>query len=95
MSKEAAIKLLFMKAARQPTPKEIKDLIECPIPEGSKVANILHMRGPIQRLMQNSGERPSLLNHPFIELLGGHPQAISLIGSMLKDKELKTLFLRF
>jgi hypothetical protein len=36
-----------------------------------------------------------LLNHPFITLLGGHPQAISLVAPMLKDTSLKDLFLNF
>lgn len=36
-----------------------------------------------------------MLNHPFIELLGGHPQAISLTAPLLKDSKLKDLFLTF
>ena len=28
----------------------------------------------------------NLLNHPFVSLLGGHPQAISLVAPMLKGR---------
>lgn len=93
MSKESTVRLLFMKAARQPKAEEIKDLLECPIPEGSKVARFIHMRQSANERGQR--ESLSLIHHPFVTLLAGHPQAISLIGPMLKDSKLKDLFLRF
>jgi hypothetical protein len=37
----------------------------------------------------------NLLNHPFTEMLGGHPQAISLAAPLLEYKSLKELYSAF
>jgi len=85
ISKESTIKLLFMKAARQIKASEIEELLNCQIFEDGRVSQLLpHYIGT-----------PQLINHPFINLLGGHPQAISLTAPLLKHSSLKELFLRF
>ena len=40
-------------------------------------------------------QNKTLLNHQFTELLGGHPQAISLAAPLLEYKSLKELYLEF
>lgn len=37
----------------------------------------------------------TLLDHPFTEMLGGHPQAISLAAPLLEYKSLKEIFQNF
>jgi len=98
LSKESTIKLLFKKLEieieREILEQEIKDLIDCPIPEGSKMGQILNMYNNNIHGIKNK-RYGNLLNHPFVSLLGGHPQAISLVVPMLKDTTLKDLFLNF
>ena len=90
LPKESALKLLISKAPRRISNKEIKELIETKAPEESKLGESLNYRQHI-----NDNQDPSLLDHPFTMLLGGHPQAISLAAPILKDSSLKQLFLTF
>ncbi|CAI2377964.1 unnamed protein product [Moneuplotes crassus] len=97
LSKQSTIKLLLQKLEEvRPIPvQEIKELVECSIPEGSRMGQHLNLRfNPENNKLLNK-DHANLLNHPFIQLLGGHPQAISLIVSLLRDSTLKDLFLTF
>ncbi|CAI2370088.1 unnamed protein product [Moneuplotes crassus] len=97
LSKQSTIKLLLQKLEEvRPIPvQEIKELVECSIPEGSRMGQHLNLRfNPESNKLLNK-DHANLLNHPFIQLLGGHPQAISLIVSLLRDSTLKDLFLTF
>lgn len=91
ISRESTVTLLFMKANRMISDGEVEELLDCPIPE-NKFAQ--HYSIGFNGHLYNR-ERPQLINHPFIDLLGGHPQAISLTAPLLKDTKLKDLFLRF
>ena len=89
LPKESALKLLITKSPRNISNNEISELLNWEIPVGSKIHQGL-------RRQQNTAQKDvRLLNHPFTELLGGHPQAISLAAPLLKDNSLKELFLAF
>mmetsp|Transcript_41962 Transcript_41962/g.48601 ORF Transcript_41962/g.48601 Transcript_41962/m.48601 type:complete len:114 (+) Transcript_41962:532-873(+) len=89
LPKESALKLLISKSPRIINNNEILDLLNCDIPIGSKIRQSQMNSG-------NFGQKDlRLLNHPFTEILGGHPQAISLAAPLLKDNTLKELFLAF
>ena len=89
LPKESALKLLIAKSPRNISNNEISELLNCEIPVRSKI-NQGHRR------QSNISQKDlRLLNHPFTELLGGHPQAISLAAPLLKDSSLKELFYAF
>lgn len=97
LPRQATIKLLFQKLEeiRKISVEEIKELIDCNIPEGSRMGQHLNLRHNQESSQLLNQDHENLLNHPFIGLLGGHPQAISLIVPLLRDSTLKDLFLTF
>lgn len=90
MPKESAIRLLISKSPRKISNDEIKELINSEIPAWSKLKKQMFVN-----FNASFGKNPSLLEHPFTLMLGGHPQAISLAAPLLKDNSLKDLFLQF
>jgi hypothetical protein len=91
ISRESTVTLLFMKANRMISDEEVEELLDCPIPENKFAQyNQIGFNGHLY-----NKDRPKLISHPFIDMLGGHPQAISLTAPLLKDTMLKDLFLRF
>ena len=97
LSNQATIKLLFQKLeeVRKISIDEIKELLDCKIPEGSRIGQHLNLRYNRANANLLNKYNSNLLNHPFISLLGGHPQAISLIVPLLRNQSLKDLFLTF
>ena len=89
LPKESALKLLISKSPRNINNNEIVELLSCDIPAGNRINQGLH------QLLNINRRESKLLNHPFTELLGGHPQAISLAAPLLKDNSLKELFYAF
>jgi hypothetical protein len=89
MSKDSALKLLISKSPRKIKNDEIKELLDCPIPEESKIGQSLNLQIRLKPHEKN------LIDHPFTSLLGGHPQAISLAAPLLRDNSLKELFIAF
>ena len=87
LPKESALKLLISKSPRNINNNEIVELLSCQIP----ARNNLNLG--LQQYANRHNNK--LLNHPFTELLGGHPQAISLAAPLLKDNSLKELFYAF
>ncbi|CAI2381433.1 unnamed protein product [Moneuplotes crassus] len=75
--------------------KELRELKECNIPEGSRMGQHLNVQFNLDSGSLLKKSDVQIENHPFIQLLGGHPQAISLIVSLLRDCTLKELFLTF
>ena len=88
LSKESALKLLIVKSPRALNNKEIIELLDCQIPIESNLNQNRYQ-------FANQKQYSQLINHPFAELLGGHPQAISLAAPLLKDNSLKELFYAF
>ena len=80
---QASLKLLLEKAPRDISNKEIEDLLKYEIPSNHPI----HQQFPAM----NAGE-VTMSNHPFILMLGGHPQAISLAAPMLEYQTLSELF---
>ena len=83
LTPQASLKLLLEKAPREISNKEIEDLLKYEIPANHPI----HQQFP----SMNSGEI-TMINHPFILMLGGHPQAISLAAPMLEYQSLTELF---
>jgi len=83
LSPQASIKLLFAKAPREIDNDEIEELLEYQIPNNHPI----HQHFP-----KINKSEVNLSNHPFILMLGGHPQAISLAAPMLENQSLKELF---
>lgn len=90
LPKESSIRLFLMRAPRKISNNEITELLQCSIPEESKLGQSLEIS--MDDVMKKD---PSLIDHPFTKLLGGHPQAIALAAPLLKDNSLKDLFLQF
>ena len=86
LTPKASITLLFEKTKRRIDEKEIRELLKQKLPNDHKLMEV-YGRG--------HNEGTTLIEHPFIFLLGGHPQAISLAASMLQYKSLTELFLEF
>ena len=83
LTPQASLKLLLEKSPREISNKEIEDLLRYEIPSNHPI----HQQFP----SMNNGEI-TMSNHPFILMLGGHPQAISLAAPMLENQTLSELF---
>ena len=83
LSPQASIKLLFAKAPRDIDDDEIEELLQYEIPSDN----------PIRQQFPNyKKDVLTLINHPLILMLGGHPYSISLAAPMLENKTLTELF---
>ena len=83
LSPQASIKLLFAKASRDIDDDEIEELLHYEIPSDN----------PIRQQFPNyKKDVLTLINHPLILMLGGHPYSISLAAPMLENKTLTELF---
>lgn len=78
-----SIDLLLKLSPRKINNKELTDLLVYKVPKN-------HPKH--QYLLIPTNEKLSLLNHPFIRMLGGHPQAIALAAPLLEDRTLVELF---
>ena len=83
LTPQASLKLLLDKTPREISNKEIEELLKYEIPSN----HLIYQQFPAM----NSSEI-TLTNHPFILMLGGHPQAISLAAPMLEHQTLTELF---
>ena len=90
MTNESALKLLITKAPRKIENTEVKELLSCTSPEEYKLGQSMEIN-----VSPSNSKEFSLKDHPFVVLLGGHPQAITLAAPMLKDQSLKSLYLSF
>lgn len=91
---QASITLLLKSCPRKITDKEIKELLDYKIPEDSWVHETYTFYST--KSNGNGTLAPKrLTNHPFILMLGGHPQAIQLSASMLEHASMSDLFKRF
>lgn len=85
LSFESSVNLLLKKSPRPISNNEINKLLKMQIPKDHK----------LRKLFPNESEQYTFVNHPFMKLLGGHPQAISLAAPMLEYKSLSELFHEF
>lgn len=90
LSKEESIKLLIAKSPRKIKQDELRQLLCSKIPKNCQIAQTLKIKN--QKI---SDGLLTLVDHPFTELLGGHPQAISLAAPLLEYKTLREVFLAF
>ena len=70
------------------TKQEITELISYDLPKDHPILRQYNFR------VSNQGA-VSFASHPFVQILGGHPQAISLAAPMLEYKRLVDLFKDF
>ncbi|CAI2386882.1 unnamed protein product [Moneuplotes crassus] len=83
LSPSASIRLLLDKAPRQIRNEELQELLDYEIPSDHSINQ--HLPG----LTRRAG---ILSDHPFVLMLGGHPQAISLAAPLLESQTLLSLF---
>jgi hypothetical protein len=83
LAPQTSIQLLFKKVNRKISESEIKSLLAYSIPDDHPI----NEHYPIIPT-----EQSTLLTHPFMLLLGGHPQAIALASSMLEFQTLTEFF---
>ena len=83
LTPQASLKLLLEKAPREINNKEIEDLLKYEIPSNHPI---------LQLFPSINSSEITMTNHPFILMLGGHPQAISLAAPMLEHQTLTELF---
>jgi hypothetical protein len=83
LSPPASVKLLLALSPREVDYEEIEELLKYPIPSGHPIR---------QHFPKISKSEMTLSTHPFILMLGGHPQAISLAAPMLENQTLVELF---
>ena len=90
LSKEESLKLLICKSPRKIKEQELHELLKCKVPRGWIIAQMMRIKNK-----GDSNGLLTLLDHPFTEMLGGHPQAISLAAPLLEYKSLKEIFQNF
>ena len=83
LTPQASLKLLLDKTPREISNKEIEELLKYEIPSNHPI---------YQQFPSMNSSEITLTNHPFILMLGGHPQAISLAAPMLEHQTLTELF---
>jgi hypothetical protein len=86
MNHQDSIDLLFKSVDRQIPRGEVDQLLNYQI---SNKSYLNHYFTPSQDKVT------TLKNHPFINMLSGHPQAIQLAGQSLKNQTLVDLFKQF
>jgi hypothetical protein len=98
LSPEDSKALFLLRAARPIPANEIAELLQCCPPPQIGSNSLMSSR---DSLLQSSIFPPpstpssslSLSSHSLLDLLGGHPQTITLAAALLSDRTLKELYL--
>lgn len=99
LTPQATIRLLLDKVQRKIDTEEMTELLNFEIPDDHPIAMTftqIHAnalpQSTTEQLAQINSQQTTLATHPFTLMLGGHPQAISLVAPMLEHMTLSEVF---